>query len=128
MLAQDGGAAGLAPFGQDDAASPLAPAAPPGAPPSAAGPPTDERPPEPACTASGLVAALGAAVGSLVCDGSIKSLDDEIGLYSVGLRDTPYSKILIRNILQMNSGVTPLNREDVRLASRMAIGMGKFAG
>ena len=72
--------------------------------------------------------ALGAAVGSLVCDGSIKSLDDEIGLYSVGLRDTPYSKILIRNILQMNSGVTPLNREDVRLASRMAIGMGKFAG
>ena len=72
--------------------------------------------------------ALGAAVGSLVCDGSIKSLDDETGLYSVGLRDTPYSKILIRNVLQMNSGVTPLNREDVKLASQMAIGMKKFAG
>ena len=72
--------------------------------------------------------ALGAAVGSLVCDGSIKSLDDEIGLYSVGLRDTPYSKILIRNVLQMNSGVTPPNREDVKLASQMAIGMKKYAG
>ena len=72
--------------------------------------------------------ALGAAVGSLVCDGSIKSLDDEIGLYSVGLRDTPYSKILIRNVLQMNSGVTPLNREDVKLTSRMAIGTKPFTG
>ena len=72
--------------------------------------------------------ALGAAVGSLLCDGSIKSLDDEIGLYAVGLRDTPYSKILIRNVLQMNSGVTPPNREDVKLANQMAMGMKKFAG
>ena len=72
--------------------------------------------------------ALGAAVGSLLCDGSIKSLDDEIGLYSVGLRDTPYSKILIRNVLQMNSGVTPLDRKDVKLANQMAMGMKKFAG
>ena len=72
--------------------------------------------------------ALGAAVGSLLCDGSIKSLDDEIGLYAVGLRDTPYSKILIRNVLQMNSGVTPPDRKDVRLANQMAMGMKKFAG
>ena len=72
--------------------------------------------------------ALGAAVGSLLCDGSIKSLNDEIGLYAVGLRDTPYSKILIRNVLQMNSGVTPLDRKDVKLANQMAMGMKKFAG
>ena len=72
--------------------------------------------------------ALGAAVGSLLCDGSIKSIDDEIGLYAFGLRDTPYSKILIRNVLQMNSGVTPPDRKDVRLANQMAMGMKKFAG
>ena len=72
--------------------------------------------------------ALGAAVGSLLCNGSIKSLDDEIGIYAVGLRDTPYSKILIRNVLQMNSGVTPPDRKDVRLANQMAMGMKKFAG
>ena len=72
--------------------------------------------------------ALGAAVGSLVCDGSIKSLDDEIGLYAVGLRESPYNKISIRNILQMNSGVTPLGRRDVRLAHQMAMGRKKFAG
>ena len=72
--------------------------------------------------------ALGAAIGSLVCDGSIKSLDDEIGLYAIGLRDTPYSKISIRNVLQMNSGVTPPNRKDVKLASQMAMGMKKYSG
>ncbi|MEE2932978.1 MAG: serine hydrolase [Pseudomonadota bacterium] len=72
--------------------------------------------------------ALGAAVGSLVCDGSIKSLDDEIGTYAVGLRETAYNKISIRNVLQMNSGVTPLGRRDVRLANQMAMGMKKFAG
>ena len=72
--------------------------------------------------------ALGAAVGSLVCDGSIKSLDDEIGTYAFGLRETAYNKISIRNVLQMNSGVTPLGRRDVRLANQMAMGMKKFAG
>ena len=72
--------------------------------------------------------ALGAAVGSLVCDGSIKSLDDEIGLYAIGLQDSPYSDVLIRNVLQMNSGVTPLDRKDVKLANQMAMGMKKFAG
>ena len=72
--------------------------------------------------------ALGAAIGSLVCDGSIKSLDNEIGVYAIGLRDTPYSKISIRNVLQMNSGVTPPNRKDVKLASQMAMGMNKYSG
>ena len=72
--------------------------------------------------------ALGAAIGSLVCDGSIKSLDDEIGVYAIGLRDTSYSKISIRNVLQMNSGVTPPNRKDVKLASQMAMGMKKYSG
>ena len=72
--------------------------------------------------------ALGAAVGSLVCDGSIKSVDDEIGLYAIGLQDSPYGEVLIRNVLQMNSGVTPLDRKDVKLANQMAMGMKKYAG
>ena len=72
--------------------------------------------------------ALGAAVGSLFCAGNIKSLDETMGQYTVSLQGTPYDKVTIRNVLQMNSGVTPLNRKDVRLVSRMAMGMGKFAG
>ena len=72
--------------------------------------------------------ALGAAVGSLLCNESIKSLDDEVGVYAIGLKDSPYGAVTIRNVLQMNSGVTPLDREDVKLASTMAIGMKKFAG
>ena len=72
--------------------------------------------------------ALGAAVGSLVCTGEIQSLDDPMGQYSISLRNTPYKGVTIRNVLQMNSGVTPPNREDVRLIGRMAMGMGEFAG
>ena len=48
--------------------------------------------------------ALSTAIGSLVCNGKIKSLDDELGKYSPSLKQTPYSKITIRNTLQMNSG------------------------
>ena len=54
--------------------------------------------------------ALGAAVGSLFCAGDIKSLDETMGQYTVSLQGTPYDKVTIRNVLQMNSGVTPLNR------------------
>ena len=68
--------------------------------------------------------ALGAAVGSLVCTGEIQSLDDPMGQYSISLRNTPYKDVTIRNVLQMNSGVTPPNREDVRLIGRMATSKG----
>ena len=73
--------------------------------------------------------ALGAAVGSLVCDGSIKSLDDEIGTYAFGLRETAYNKISIRNVFtQMNSGVTPLGRRDKTGQSNGYGNEKKFAG
>ena len=44
------------------------------------------------------------------CAGDIKSLDETMGQYTVSLQGTPYDKVTIRNVLQMNSGVTPLNR------------------
>ena len=39
--------------------------------------------------------ALAAAVGSLKCNGSNKTLDDEMGTYSKFLKTTPYSKVTI---------------------------------
>ncbi len=72
--------------------------------------------------------ALAAAVGSLQCNGSIKSLNDEIGSYSEFLEKTPYSKVTIKNALQMNSGVTPLNRKNNQKANQMAMGLGDYSG
>ena len=56
--------------------------------------------------------AISASVGALLCDGKINSLDDAVKQYSKFLATTPYSDISIRNILQMNSGVSPLGRSD----------------
>ena len=53
--------------------------------------------------------ALAAAVGSLNCSGQIKSLRDPMGTYSTILTGTPYANVSIKNVLQMNSGVSPLN-------------------
>ncbi len=72
--------------------------------------------------------ALAAAVGSLQCNGSIKSLDDEIGSYSKFLEKTPYSKVTIKNVLQMNSGVTPLNGKNNKKANQIAMGLGDYSG
>ena len=72
--------------------------------------------------------ALAGAVGSLLCNGDIKSLDDTMGLYSENLAATPYSEVTIRNVLQMNSGVTPLGRKDVKLSNRIAMGLAEFEG
>ncbi|MAW13125.1 MAG: hypothetical protein CML57_02785 [Rhodobacteraceae bacterium] len=72
--------------------------------------------------------ALAAAVGSLQCNGSIKSLDDEMGAYSKFLKTTPYSKVSIKNVLQMNSGVTPLNRKNNKKANKIAMGLGDYSG
>lgn len=72
--------------------------------------------------------ALGASVGALLCDGSIGSLDEPMGLYADSLKDTPYSNVTIRNVLQMNSGVTPRDGKNNRLANRMAMGLREYAG
>ena len=72
--------------------------------------------------------ALAAAVGSLQCNGSIKSLDDSMGTYSKFLKKTPYSKVTIKNVLQMNSGVTPPDRKNNKKANQMAMGLRDYSG
>ena len=74
--------------------------------------------------------AVSTAIGSLLCNGKIESLDDELGKYSPSLKQTPYSKITIRNTLQMNSGVAPIQNDYKlrRKMNQMAMGMRKFEG
>ena len=74
--------------------------------------------------------ALSTAIGSLLCDGEIASLNDELGKYSPSLAKTPYSKISIKNTLQMNSGVEPIQSDYKfrRKLNRIAQGMGKHEG
>ena len=70
-----------------------------------------------------------AAVGALLCEGKIKSLDDVAGSYSPFLKTTPYADVTIKNILQMNSGVSPLGRDDVKQFTRHSRGTSdKFSG
>ena len=71
--------------------------------------------------------ALSTAIGTLLCDGKIESLDDELGEYSPSLKQTPYSKITIRNTLQMNIGVAPIQNDFKlrRKLNQMAMGIGK---
>jgi CubicO group peptidase (beta-lactamase class C family) len=74
--------------------------------------------------------ALSTAVGTLLCNGKIASLDDELGKYSPSLANTPFSKISIKNTLQMNSGVEPLQSDYKfrRKLNQMAMGMRKYEG
>ena len=74
--------------------------------------------------------ALSTAVGTLLCNGKIDSLSDELGKYSPSLKQTPYSKITIRNTLQMNSGVAPIQNDYKlrRKMNQMAMGMRKYEG
>ena len=74
--------------------------------------------------------AVSTAIGSLLCNGKIESLDDELGKYSPSLKQTSYSKITIRNTLQMNSGVAPI-QNDYKLRRKLnhiALGMRKYEG
>ncbi len=74
--------------------------------------------------------ALSTAIGILLCDGKIESLNDELGKYSPSLAKTPYAKISIKNTLQMNSGVEPV-QSDYKLRrklNQMAMGMRKYEG
>ena len=74
--------------------------------------------------------ALSTAIGSLLCDGKIASLNDELGKYSPSLAKTPYSKISIKNTLQMNSGVEPVQSDYKfrRKLNQMAMGLRKYEG
>ncbi|MDF1670087.1 MAG: serine hydrolase [Roseovarius sp.] len=49
---------------------------------------------------------LSALMGILVAEGEIASLDDQVTTYAPLLKDTAYSGATIRNVLQMESGVT----------------------
>ena len=74
--------------------------------------------------------ALSTAIGMLLCNGKIKSLNDELSKYSPSLAKTLYSKITIKNTLQMNSGVAPI-QNDYKLRRKMnqiAMGIGKHEG
>jgi hypothetical protein len=66
--------------------------------------------------------ATATAVGKLLCSGKIKSLDDQLGKYSPILADTVYSKVTIRNALQMRSGVSK-NRNDEDTVANKAKGI-----
>jgi len=72
--------------------------------------------------------AAGASVGMLLCAGKIGSLDDRAGQYSPFLASTPYAGVTIRNILQMNSGVSPLGRSDEKKFNRKSKGVDNFEG
>ena len=74
--------------------------------------------------------ALSTAIGSLLCDGKIASLDDELGKYSPSLANTPFSKISIKNTLQMNSGVEPIQSDYKfrRKLNQIAQGLGRHEG
>lgn len=69
--------------------------------------------------------AASATIGVLLCKGKIKSLDDHAGLYSPTLNASPYAKIKIKNILQMNSGVSPLGRRDEKRFNHKSLGLTK---
>ena len=70
--------------------------------------------------------AAGASIGLLLCEGKIKSLEDEAGMYSKFLNSTPYAKVSIKNILQMNSGVSLLGRSDEKKFAWKSRGVRKF--
>ena len=74
--------------------------------------------------------ALSTAIGNLLCNGKIVSLNDELGKYSPTLAKTPYAKISIKNTLQMNSGVEPVQSDYKfrRKLNQMAMGMRKYEG
>ena len=72
--------------------------------------------------------AAGAAVGALLCDGRLKSLDDRAGDHSNFLKTTPYRDVSIRDLLQMNSGVSPIGRSDEKRFNRKARSVAKFSG
>ena len=72
--------------------------------------------------------AVAASIGSLLCSGQIASLNDKAGKYSSFLASTPYGSVSIKNILQMNSGVSLLGRDDEKKFNHKSRGTQKFDG
>jgi len=72
--------------------------------------------------------AVSASVGKLICDGKIKSIDDKVGDYSKFLKSTVFADVTIKNVLQMNSGVSPLGRSDEKKFNRKSKGVENFEG
>ena len=72
--------------------------------------------------------AVAASVGNLICEGAIKTIDDPVGEYSSFLQETAFGTVSIRNVLQMNSGVSPLGRANEKKLNRQARGMKGFEG
>jgi CubicO group peptidase (beta-lactamase class C family) len=70
--------------------------------------------------------AASAAVGALLCDGRLKSLDDKAGDYSSFLNTTPHRDVSVRNILQMSRGVSPIGRSDEKRFNRKTRGVAKI--
>ena len=72
--------------------------------------------------------AASATIGHLLCNGKITSLEDTASKYSKSLASTPYADVKIRNILQMNSGVSPMGRGDEKQFNWKSRGMQQFDG
>ena len=72
--------------------------------------------------------AVAASVGNLIFEGAIKTIDDPVGEYSNFLQVTAYGTVSIRNVLQMNSGVSPLGRANEKELNRQARGLLGFEG
>jgi len=72
--------------------------------------------------------AISASLGTLFCKKELSNLDDVTSIHSEFLRTTPYSNVTIRNILQMNSGVSPIGRSDEKRFNQKSRGMQKFEG
>ena len=73
--------------------------------------------------------ATSTVIGNLLCEGKIKSLDDAAGKYSATLKASPYANIRIKNILLMNSGVSPIGRDDEKHFNQKSRGVTeKFSG
>ena len=73
--------------------------------------------------------AASASVGHLLCNNKIRSLNDKAGDYSPTLKETPYADVTIKNILQMNSGISPLGRVDEKKFNLKSLGLSnKYSG
>ena len=68
------------------------------------------------------------AAGALLCYGRLKSLDDKAGDYSSFLKTTFCRDVSVRNILRMNSGVSPIGRSNEKRFNRKVRGVAKFSG
>lgn len=72
--------------------------------------------------------ATSSVIGGLVCEGKIKDLDAPAADYSEFLASTEFADISIRNLLQMNSGVSAGRSVDEKKITRQARGTRHFEG